>query len=44
MALHFERSEYKARIKNVIAALERENLDGLLMFNQRSTGTKNIKA
>ena len=36
MALHFERSEFKNRVKIVIAALERENLDGLLMFNQES--------
>jgi Xaa-Pro dipeptidase len=36
MALHFGRSEYKRRIKSVVSALERENLEGLLMFNQES--------
>jgi Xaa-Pro dipeptidase len=36
MALHFDRSEYKARIAKVRRALEAEGLDGLLMFQQES--------
>src|SRR4029079_15721112 len=36
MALHFDRSEYKARIGKVRRALEAEGLDGLLMFQQES--------
>ena len=36
MALHFEASEYKARVKAVIKALDRQGLDGLLMFHQES--------
>ncbi|HKJ62146.1 MAG TPA: Xaa-Pro peptidase family protein, partial [Hyphomicrobiales bacterium] len=36
MALHFERSEYQARIDAVCAALARDGLDGLLMFQQES--------
>ena len=36
MALHFDRSEYKARINKVRRALEAEKLDGLLMFQQES--------
>jgi Xaa-Pro dipeptidase len=36
MALHFEASEYKARVKTVIKALAKEGLDGLLMFQQES--------
>jgi Xaa-Pro dipeptidase len=36
MALHFERDEYKARIASTIAAMERDGLDGLLMFQQES--------
>src|SRR5437868_14329411 len=36
MALHFDRSEYKARITKVRRALEAEGLDGLLMFQQES--------
>src|SRR6185295_5822884 len=36
MALHFERSEHKARIAKVSRALEAEGLDGLLMFQQES--------
>lgn len=36
MALHFDRSEYKARIAKARRALEREGLDGLLMFQQES--------
>jgi len=36
MALHFDRSEYKARIGKVRRALEKEGLDGLLMFQQES--------
>jgi Xaa-Pro dipeptidase len=36
MALHFDRSEYKARIGKVRRALDKEGLDGLLMFQQES--------
>ena len=36
MALHFDRSEYKARIAKVRRALAKEGLDGLLMFQQES--------
>lgn len=36
MALHFDRAEYKRRIKSTIAAMERQGLDGLLMFQQES--------
>jgi Xaa-Pro dipeptidase len=36
MALHFERAEYDRRIKAVTAAMAREGLDGLLMFQQES--------
>jgi Xaa-Pro dipeptidase len=36
MALHFEPGEYKARVKAVIKALDRQGLDGLLMFQQES--------
>jgi Xaa-Pro dipeptidase len=36
MALHFEASEYKARVKAVIKALNKQGLDGLLMFHQES--------
>ena len=36
MALHFDRGEYKARISKVCRALEKEGLDGLLMFQQES--------
>jgi Xaa-Pro dipeptidase len=36
MALHFERSEYSARVDKVRAALDRDGLDGLLMFAQES--------
>ncbi|MGE0008079.1 MAG: M24 family metallopeptidase [Parvibaculaceae bacterium] len=36
MALHFDRSEYKARIAKVRRALAAEGLDGLLMFQQES--------
>jgi Xaa-Pro dipeptidase len=36
MALHFDRSEYKARIAKVRRALVAEGLDGLLMFQQES--------
>ena len=36
MALHFDRSEYKARIGKVRRALQNEGLDGLLMFQQES--------
>jgi Xaa-Pro dipeptidase len=36
MALHFERSEYQARIAATIEALGDSGLDGLLMFHQES--------
>ncbi len=36
MALHFETSEYQSRIKAAIAAMQKNNLDGLLMFQQES--------
>src|SRR5262245_8482636 len=36
MALHFELSEYKARIRAAIRSMEKEGLDGLLMFQQES--------
>ncbi len=36
MALHFDRAEYRARIDRVARELARQNLDGLLMFNQES--------
>ncbi|MGE3875535.1 MAG: M24 family metallopeptidase [Parvibaculaceae bacterium] len=36
MALHFDRSEYKARIAKVRRALAAQGLDGLLMFQQES--------
>ncbi len=36
MALHFERAEYQIRIAAAIAAMERDGLDGLLMFKQES--------
>ena len=36
MALHFDRSEYRARIGQSIAALKARGLDGLLMFQQES--------
>jgi Xaa-Pro dipeptidase len=36
MALHFEPSEYRQRITAAIAAMEKANLDGLLMFQQES--------
>jgi Xaa-Pro dipeptidase len=36
MALHFELSEYKARIRAATKAMEKEGLDGLLMFQQES--------
>jgi Xaa-Pro aminopeptidase len=36
MALHFDRREYRDRIAKVIKALERQALDGLLMFHQES--------
>jgi Xaa-Pro dipeptidase len=36
MALHFERSEYQARIARVTGELEARRLDGLLMFQQES--------
>jgi Xaa-Pro dipeptidase len=36
MALHFARPEYDARIAKTIAALARNGLDGLLMFQQES--------
>ncbi|MCA3559969.1 MAG: aminopeptidase P family protein [Aestuariivirga sp.] len=36
MALHFDRAEYARRIEAAIAQMEREGLDGLLMFQQES--------
>ena len=36
MALHFEPSEYRQRITAAIAAMQKANLDGLLMFQQES--------
>jgi len=36
MALHFPASEYLARQKATLAALQSKNLDGLLMFQQES--------
>lgn len=36
MALHFDRAEYDRRIKATIAAMEKQGLDGLLMFQQES--------
>jgi len=36
MALHFDRSEYAARVKAATAAMKEEGLDGLLLFNQES--------
>lgn len=36
MALHFELAEYQQRIKAAIAAMRKQNLDGLLMFQQES--------
>lgn len=36
MALHFEPSEYHARIRRTIKTLEDKGLDGLLMFHQES--------
>jgi Xaa-Pro aminopeptidase len=36
LALHFDKAEYRARIDQVARELVRQNLDGLLMFNQES--------
>ncbi len=36
MVLHFELAEYQQRIKAAIAAMRKQNLDGLLMFQQES--------
>ena len=36
MALHFERSEYAARLSAARATLKREKLDALLIFAQES--------
>jgi Xaa-Pro dipeptidase len=36
MALHFETGEYGSRINKALAALQAEELDGLLMFQQES--------
>ena len=36
MALHFEPSEYRQRVAAAIAAMQKTNLDGLLMFQQES--------
>lgn len=36
MALHFERAEYGRRIAAAVKAMQRDGLDGLLMFQQES--------
>jgi len=36
MALHFERDEYARRMKLLISAMARENLDAMLIFSQES--------
>ena len=36
MALHFDRSEYQQRLAAARAAMQKSNLDGLLMFQQES--------
>ena len=36
MALHFERSEFDARVASARAALRREKLDAILLFAQES--------
>lgn len=36
MGLHFERNEYDRRIKATIAAMQKQGIDGLLMFQQES--------
>ncbi|MBP2548883.1 Xaa-Pro dipeptidase [Neorhizobium galegae] len=36
MALHFERSEYAARLERLLAAMEAEKLDAMLLFAQES--------
>ncbi len=36
MALHFEKSEYQARVANAVAGLNKAGLDGLLIFAQES--------
>ena len=36
MALHFDRSEYQQRLTAARAAMQKNNLDGLLMFQQES--------
>jgi Xaa-Pro dipeptidase len=36
MALHFERTEYQARIARTVSMLEEQGLEGLLMFQQES--------
>src|SRR5262245_40924920 len=36
MALHFQRSEFDARVASACAALERERLDAILLFAQES--------
>ncbi len=36
MALHFEPSEYRQRVAAATAAMQKANLDGLLMFQQES--------
>src|SRR3954452_17970778 len=36
MTLHFEKSEYRARIKRAIKTLAAQGLDSLLMFQQES--------
>jgi Xaa-Pro dipeptidase len=36
MALHFERAEYRTRMRAAVKSLEQAGLDGLLMFQQES--------
>ena len=36
MALHFQLSEYQSRIRAAIVTMQKNNLDGLLMFQQES--------
>jgi Xaa-Pro dipeptidase len=36
MALHFSASEYQSRIRAAMASMQKNNLDGLLMFQQES--------
>ena len=36
MALHFSASEFQSRIRAAMASMQKNNLDGLLMFQQES--------